>query len=137
MRFPTSLTRLCLRPADEATVLLQTLGIWKSDEPVEAHREGIPLQHSSQVEDAATRVSRLSHEERGTSQGRTRYVDRPWVAIDEASTKDVDDALYAERTGEGDDIRVWVAIADPGEWVTPNSDLWEAARLRGSSTPAE
>ena len=126
-----ALSRPVLRPSDEATELLQSLGIWASDEPVEAHREGIPLYHAPAVEEAARKLSGLCHEERGMSQSRTRMVEPPWVAIDEASTKDVDDALYARRVGENGEIRVHVAIADPGEWITPASELWEAARTRG------
>lgn len=51
----------------------------------------------------------------------------PFVTIDGASTKDMDDALYAEPAGDG--WKLWVAIADPTAYLEPGSPLdLEAAK---------
>ncbi len=55
----------------------------------------------------------------------------PFVTIDGAETRDMDDALYAEKTATGWTLRV--AIADPGAWIKPGSKLEQAIAGRGSS----
>ena len=55
----------------------------------------------------------------------------PFVTIDSASTRDMDDALCAETTDNG--WRLHVAIADPAEFVPAGSELDERARHLGSS----
>ncbi|MGB8326554.1 MAG: ribonuclease R, partial [Steroidobacteraceae bacterium] len=55
----------------------------------------------------------------------------PLVTIDGADAKDFDDAVYAERSGEG--FRLIVAIADVSHYVRPGSALDTAARERGTS----
>lgn len=128
-----ALGRPLLRPSDEARAFLEKMGIWATDEPVEALREGIPLTHTRQTESDAQLLKENSHHERGVEQGRSQWPHADWVAVDESSTMDVDDALYAERVEGADEIRVHVAIADPSEWITPDSNLWREAQLRGSS----
>ncbi|MFZ5711090.1 MAG: ribonuclease R [Pseudomonadota bacterium] len=61
----------------------------------------------------------------------------PFCTIDPADARDHDDAVYAHAD---DDPRnpgghiVWVAIADVGHYVTPQSALDREARARGNST---
>lgn len=55
----------------------------------------------------------------------------PFCTIDEPSSKDLDQALYIQRLGEGH--RVWYAIADAAYFVRPGSALWDEAMRRGSS----
>lgn len=55
----------------------------------------------------------------------------PLVTIDGADARDFDDAVYAERRGEG--FRLLVAIADVAEYVRPDSPLDEEAGRRGTS----
>ena len=55
----------------------------------------------------------------------------PFITIDGADTRDMDDALYAERNGEG--WRVQVAIADPTAWVKPGSALEQAIAKRANT----
>ena len=55
----------------------------------------------------------------------------PLVTIDPADAKDHDDAVFAERDGEG--WRVLVAIADVSWFVRPGSALDEEAKRRGNS----
>lgn len=54
----------------------------------------------------------------------------PFVTIDGASTKDMDDALYAKKTESGD-FELTIAIADPTAYITPDSDMDKVARERG------
>lgn len=56
----------------------------------------------------------------------------PLVTIDGADAQDFDDAVFAERVGEG--FRLIVAIADVSAYVTPNSHLDKEAYHRGNST---
>ncbi|QIZ77816.1 exoribonuclease II [Ferrimonas lipolytica] len=52
----------------------------------------------------------------------------PFVTIDAASTKDMDDALYVERNDNG--WRLTVAIADPTAYVQPGDDVDQEAFKR-------
>jgi len=56
----------------------------------------------------------------------------PLVTIDGADARDFDDAVHAEKAGNG--YRVYVAIADVAEYVTPGSALDAEAIQRGTST---
>ncbi|MDB6060086.1 MAG: exoribonuclease [Verrucomicrobiaceae bacterium] len=55
----------------------------------------------------------------------------PFVTIDGAETRDMDDALFAEKNADG--WKLAVAIADPSAWVKPGSKLELAIAQRGSS----
>jgi len=55
----------------------------------------------------------------------------PLVTIDGADARDFDDAVYAERNGEG--WRLIVAIADVSHYVEPDTELDREARARGTS----
>jgi VacB/RNase II family 3'-5' exoribonuclease len=58
----------------------------------------------------------------------------PFVTIDNADTRDMDDALYVEASGETDgSLRLFVAIADPTAWVKPGSGLEQAIAARANS----
>ncbi len=52
--------------------------------------------------------------------------------VDPATARDFDDAVSAQREGEG--ARVWIHIADVAAHVKPGSLLDEEARRRGNST---
>ncbi|HXR61581.1 MAG TPA: ribonuclease catalytic domain-containing protein, partial [Solirubrobacterales bacterium] len=52
--------------------------------------------------------------------------------VDPASARDFDDAVSAQR--EGDGARVWIHIADVAAHVKPGSLLDQEARKRGNST---
>ena len=54
----------------------------------------------------------------------------PFVTIDGESTKDMDDALYAKKTDNGD-FELTIAIADPTAYITPEDDMDKVARERG------
>jgi len=52
-----------------------------------------------------------------------------FVTIDNASTEDMDDALYAEALDDGT-LQLTVAIADPTAWIAEGSHLDNIARVR-------
>lgn len=62
---------------------------------------------------------------------RTDFSHLPFVTIDSASTRDLDDALFAEAQSEG--WTLWIAIADPSAWIQPGSLLDADANKRGTS----
>jgi ribonuclease R len=55
----------------------------------------------------------------------------PFVTIDNADSRDLDQALYVSRAGQG--FEVHYAIADASHFVTPSSALLAEALARGSS----
>lgn len=57
--------------------------------------------------------------------------DIPFVTIDSATTEDMDDALFAERTDNG--WRLRVAIADPTEFIDSDSVIEREAFQRATS----
>jgi exoribonuclease-2 len=54
----------------------------------------------------------------------------PFVTIDGESTKDMDDALYAETLDNGD-FKLMIAIADPTAYIAPDAPMDKEARKRG------
>lgn len=71
----------------------------------------------------------LSKETIGDSTDRQDFRHLPFVTIDSASTKDIDDALAIERTEDGWILHV--AIADPASEITADSPLDSIAMRRG------
>lgn len=63
--------------------------------------------------------------------GREDLRDLPLMTIDGADARDFDDAVYAEKSGNG--WRLYVAIADVSAYVAPGSALDDEARRRGTS----
>jgi len=55
----------------------------------------------------------------------------PLVTIDEVSSKDLDQAVCIEASGDG--FVVWYALADASWFIRPGMALYEAALARGSS----
>ncbi|MBV9813902.1 MAG: VacB/RNase II family 3'-5' exoribonuclease, partial [Acetobacteraceae bacterium] len=66
-----------------------------------------------------------------TKTRRTDLRDVPLVTIDGEDARDFDDAVFAERDGDG--FRLLVAIADVAHYVRPGSALDHDAQLRGNS----
>jgi ribonuclease R len=62
---------------------------------------------------------------------REDFTDLAFITIDAARTQDIDDALYAEVTNDG--WLLYVAIADPTAYITPDSPLRAVVRERASS----
>ncbi len=57
--------------------------------------------------------------------------DLPFCTIDEPTSKDLDQALFIERTGDG--WTVWYAIADAAWFVRPGTALYQEAMVRGAT----
>lgn len=56
----------------------------------------------------------------------------PFVTIDSPSTRDMDDAIYA-TTDDAGNHQLWVAIADPSNFIQPGSPVARRARACGQS----
>ena len=63
---------------------------------------------------------------------RTDLTELPWLTIDSAMSRDLDDALYCQSTDTGWQLQV--AIADPSCVVKPGSELDKAALKRATSS---
>lgn len=66
------------------------------------------------------------------SANRTDLTEIPFVTIDNPSSKDMDDAIWATETDTG--YQLQIAIADPSTWISENSNLDIEARERTTST---
>lgn len=64
--------------------------------------------------------------------GRRDLTAMPTFTVDPATARDFDDAVSAER--EGDGVRLWIHIADVAAYVRPGSGLEAEAALRANST---
>ena len=80
----------------------------------------------------AERLILLSLEDQPGDSERIDLTHQPCVTIDDAETRDIDDALGLERLAD-DQLRIWIHIADPGRLITAGSPLDLEARRRGSS----
>ncbi|KZY29138.1 MULTISPECIES: ribonuclease R family protein [unclassified Oleiphilus] len=67
----------------------------------------------------------------GLSEGRKNYCELPFVTIDSSSTKDIDDALYAEKAEQG--WYIYIAIADPCAMIDAGSAIEKSLIKRASS----
>lgn len=63
------------------------------------------------------------------AQNKKDYRHMSFVSIDDASTKDIDDAFYCEATNDG--YKVFIAIADPTAFIESGSTLEQEALERG------
>ena len=80
----------------------------------------------------AERLIQLSLEDQPGDSERIDLTHQPCVTIDDAETRDIDDALGLERLAN-DQLRIWIHIADPGRLITAGSPLDLEARRRASS----
>jgi ribonuclease R len=123
-RFPESASE---NPAGELIAVLGAPGDAKTEVAKILVREQIVEDHPAdamqEAEALAARTLRQTPGERVD----LRHV--PLPTIDPEDARDHDDAIWVERDGEG--YRVWIAIADVAEYVTPDSALDVEARRRG------
>ena len=83
-------------------------------------------------EEIATAVAQvISQSPEVINEGRTDLTHLPFVTIDSAGTRDIDDALCAESHSDG--WTLWVAIADPEALIPAGSDLDSMAAKRATS----
>ncbi|MGA0020119.1 MAG: ribonuclease R, partial [Steroidobacteraceae bacterium] len=92
-------------------------------------RVGLPVEFPPEViTEAAQQAETLDPKEIAS---RVDLRDLPLVTIDGEDARDFDDAVFAERDGDG--FRLLVAIADVSWYVRPGSALDREARERGTS----
>jgi exoribonuclease R len=84
-------------------------------------RQGFPPDAQAEADAAARRVP--------TAEGRADRTGVPFVTVDPPGSKDLDQALFLERAGDG--YRVWYAIADVGFFVDRGGAVEREAWLRG------
>jgi len=112
----------------EAHNLLIELGVWDSMTNPWPARFGIVMEDfgerlDSEAERAIGRAKALPREDLTALDA---------FAIDDAGIADPDDAISVTQ-GEGEELMVWVHVADVGAVVPPDSELDLAARRRGAS----
>jgi len=91
----------------------------------------IPYNWSPSVDEENAQLSDEVSEEDATQEGRVDLRDMPLVTIDGDDSMDFDDAVYAEKSGDG--WRLVVAIADVSHYVAQGTALDAEARERGNS----
>ncbi|MGH1469809.1 MAG: VacB/RNase II family 3'-5' exoribonuclease [Cellvibrionaceae bacterium] len=91
----------------------------------------LPTEVSDEVKKQVAEITDLGQEENTKN-----YIDlreKNFVTIDAASTKDMDDALYAEINEDQKGWALFVAIADPSVYIDENSPLDKNAENKASS----
>jgi exoribonuclease-2 len=107
----------------DAAELLTEVGAWDGHEDLELLRTGLLAPWPDEVLAAA-----LVHPDLPDG---LPHLDLPFATIDNDDPHEVDDAVFAERHGDG--VRLWVAIASPASWVPRDGVLDRAAQLRGAT----
>lgn len=114
-------------PEGQLVVVLGTPGDPKVEVAKILVREQVEEHHSeAAIYEAEAMAARLT---RGDVEHRKDLRDVPLLTIDPEDARDHDDAVAAERFGDGH--RIWVAIADVAEYVQPGSALDREALVRG------
>ncbi|MFN4071273.1 MAG: RNB domain-containing ribonuclease, partial [Thermus caldifontis] len=103
---------------EAAHALLLSLGVWRRENP-HPRRLGLDLSPPNLP------VPPLPEEKR------VDLTHLPAYAIDDEESQDPDDAVFAERVGEG--FRLWVHVADVAALVAPFSPLDQEALRRGAN----
>ena len=88
--------------------------------------------HDIPTEFSAAALAQAAAAEAAPARGRDDLRHVPFVTIDGADARDFDDAVWAERDGDGG-WRLRVAIADVAWYVRPGDALDACARERGNS----
>lgn len=92
------------------------------------HKWGIETEFDASVSEL---VEALTQQERPAFEDRTDLTALPLITIDSASTRDLDDAVFAEETEAG--WRLVIAIADPTAVIPNDSPLDNIASKRTTS----
>ncbi|MDQ3093128.1 MAG: RNB domain-containing ribonuclease, partial [Actinomycetota bacterium] len=104
--------------ADVLEALMLDRGLRRGFDPAVEHEARAARDRGAVVDDQAG--------------GRRDLTALPTFTIDPATARDFDDALSAERLGDGR-ARVWVHIADVSAFVTPGSQIDREALRRATS----
>ena len=112
--------------ADVAFQTLVDLGLWGIHENLDLRRSQAPREFPESVMAAQKQILENPPED---SSHRRDLTHLHTYTIDDASTREIDDALSIEFTEDGRQ-RLWIHIADPTRWVLPGSELDVEARKR-------
>lgn len=112
--------------ADVAFQTLVDLGLWDIHENLELRRSQAPREFPETVKEAVQHLLESPPEDNSDRRDLTHL---HTYTIDDASTREIDDALSIEFLEDGRQ-RLWIHIADPTRWVLPGSELDVEARKR-------
>lgn len=112
--------------AEAAFQLLVDLGLWSPHENLFLRRSQVPTQFSQKVLEMAHRCVTDPAPDPDTRLDLTHL---KTYTIDDESTCEIDDGLSIESLENGRH-RIWIHIADPTRWVSPNDELDLEARRR-------
>jgi exoribonuclease-2 len=107
--------------------LLVDLGLWSPHENLFLRRSQLPTQFSSRVLEMAQ--CRLADPPLDLDPDRLDLTHLKVYTIDDESTREIDDGLSVEFLEFGKQ-RLWIHIADPTRWITPEDELDLEARRR-------
>ena len=111
--------------------LLVDLGIWDEHENLNLLRSQVPLKFANEVITAAQACFDNPIED-DMQHLRRDLTHLHIYTIDDISTTEIDDGLSIETLADGGK-RIWIHIADPTRWLTPDSPLDRDAKKRGTS----
>lgn len=114
---------------EAAITMLVDLGLWSQHENIDLRQSGIPTRFSPDLEAVAAELMGNPPADR---MARADLTHLHTYTIDDASTRDIDDALSVEWLPEGGE-RIWIHIADPSRWIPTDHPLELQARKRGTS----
>jgi exoribonuclease-2 len=124
--------------AEAARTLLVQTGVWHVHQNLDVLRQKIPMDFSPSLEQVAADLATSPPPDVDVDK-RLDLTHLKALAIDEASTREIDDALSVEilPSAEGGPVhkrwRLWVHIADPSRYVALGTPLDREARRRTSS----
>jgi exoribonuclease-2 len=126
--------------AEAARTLLVQTGVWHVHQNLDVLRQRIPMEFSPNLEQLAAELAASPPPDIDADK-RLDLTHLLAFAIDEASTREIDDALSVEILElpgvEGGPVhkrwRLWVHIADPTRYVALDTPLDREARRRSSS----
>lgn len=124
----STLGRPCTPQA--AFQLLVDLGIWSPTENLFLRRSQISVEFSTKVLEVAQQ--RLDFPPPDSDSVRLDLTHLKVYTIDDQSTSEIDDGLSWESLTDGKQ-RLWIHIADPTRWLTPEDELDLEARRRGTT----
>jgi exoribonuclease-2 len=106
--------------------VLVKLGLWSEDENIRLRSEKVPIEFDrlAQDESAQAALKMIPASAEDMTAFRT-------IAIDAATTRDVDDAL--SLSADGDEVLLGIHITCVADFIDPDSHLDRAARERGTS----
>ncbi len=111
--------------------LLLRLGEWGEDENLFLLRHQIPQAFPKRVVQEVEQILSQSHNGFALRPPDRDLTSLPTLTIDSEFTRDIDDALSLERTG--DDFRLGIHITDVATLLADHQEIFQEAMVRGTS----